>query len=139
MMTSGGGGDSFFERSEREGRAIERSAWASFGDRTLMLSATVLGLSTLFLARDIPLTNTVLLRVSWLLFGTSMMLGLARLLLDWLAARTEPSVFRSSGARRLFIRSGRGTGIFGATTFMAGLGVLIAFAWLNLTSLTGVG
>ncbi len=119
-----------------ESRREEHAAWASFGDRTLMLSATILGLSTLFLSRDITLTHTVLLRASWFLFGASMVLGLARLLLDWQAIR---AIHSRSAARRVFISGALGAGLFGASMFVVGLGVLIAFAWVNLASLAGPG
>lgn len=140
-----------------ERRDRERDAWKGIADRVLTVSATVLALSVLFLTRDLELVWTVLLKATWISLGAALVFGFVRLGLDWLWARSLNTESRAQYPWRtwnlgvailgLTNRSVRAQPIvlmgwsylmllLSLTSLIVGIGLLVAFAWLNLNALT---
>lgn len=122
------------EASQRRLHATQ--VWSSLGDRLVTLSATVLGLSALFLSKGVHLHYTQLLRGSWMAFSVVLVLGMTRLFTDFRAYQQHA---RSSGNNlegNWWNTSLLLTAIV-CVSFLIGLGFLLAFAWVNVGLLTG--
>ena len=125
-------------RTEENRRAIdaERSSWRALGDRTTYLAATTLGLSVVFLTRDLALDHTPVIRFAWVVLTLAVLSGLARYFLDWVTIRNdqrfEAPWYAFRGIARTSQLASQTFMTLSVLLFVIGLLALVAFAWLNL-------
>ena len=117
----------------RRNREAERASWQILGDRSLTLAATVLGLSVLFLSRDVRLVDTHFLKWAWISFGSAVAAGVPRLVADWMFNLWELKRRRRSGMFSRISLVATGITLIG---LLVGLVFMMIFAWINLDFLT---
>lgn len=124
-----------YEADIRQRRAAERNAWQVMGDRSLTITATVLGLSIVFLTSDTDLTDTWLLRSSWIVFAIGVVAGLIRLSVDWFITLQDATLTRAvddPDPTVNWTRVSRAVQVVNFICLLTGLLLLLSFGWLNL-------